>query len=256
MAASQGTGEPGPCGAVPPKPVETPPSGGLPLPEASYQMVDLQPAGAVEHDQGVDSAGGEGDAGVRLFGASAHGHGLRARGDGLIGADVRELQAAREHRGAEGDVDHLLFQGRLDHTHQGLPWRRGQLVVEDLEPQAGFWSHARDRVGLAGRDRHAGGQDGLAARGCARGPHGHAVVPRLDRLVGRDRAVGDVMEHDHGVGVVEGVQVHVDGGRVRRQVSEPDPARARGRGGREGRGGGGNAQQQGRRGQQHEQSSG
>ncbi len=43
MATSHGTGEPGPCGAVPPKPVETPPSGGLPLPDASSRLTTSRP---------------------------------------------------------------------------------------------------------------------------------------------------------------------------------------------------------------------
>src|SRR5215472_3286992 len=43
MATSHGTGEPGPCGAVPPRPVETPPAGGWPLPDASSRLTTSRP---------------------------------------------------------------------------------------------------------------------------------------------------------------------------------------------------------------------
>jgi hypothetical protein len=38
MTASHGSGEPGPCGAVPPNPVATPPAGGAPTPAASVRL--------------------------------------------------------------------------------------------------------------------------------------------------------------------------------------------------------------------------
>src|SRR6516162_3624925 len=44
--------------------------------------------------------------------------------------------------------------------------------------------------------------------------HGHRVLARGDLLVGRDGAVADVVEHDHGVGVAERVQINVHRGRV------------------------------------------
>ena len=47
MTTSQGTGEPGPCGAMPPKPVETPPAGGVPLPEALDRIPDMLPRHAL-----------------------------------------------------------------------------------------------------------------------------------------------------------------------------------------------------------------
>ena len=43
MTASHGIGEPGPCAAVPPNPVFTPPAGGWPAPAASVRLTISRP---------------------------------------------------------------------------------------------------------------------------------------------------------------------------------------------------------------------
>src|SRR5260370_16652669 len=43
MSATHGKGDPGPCPAVPPNPVVTPPSGGLPAPAASSRLTISRP---------------------------------------------------------------------------------------------------------------------------------------------------------------------------------------------------------------------
>src|SRR5206468_12212425 len=43
MTASHGAGDPGPCPAVPPSPVVTPPAGGWPAPAASSRLTIWRP---------------------------------------------------------------------------------------------------------------------------------------------------------------------------------------------------------------------
>jgi hypothetical protein len=185
-----------------------------------FQCVQAEAAGTVQDDDGLDGVGGQGDIhrGFRTGTRTGTGTGdlgqVLARGDLLVAGGAGEAQVAGQGPVVQRQGDHVLAQRGLDDPDQGVPGRSGQLVVHDLQPQAGGRTHAGHGVGVAAVHGEPGGQDGRGRALGAGRPHGHRVLARRDLLVGRDRAVADVVQDLPGVGVAEVVQVDVDGGRV------------------------------------------
>ena len=123
------------------------------LPAASIRSVTSRPLDGVQHDQGVDRA--RASAGrcptrtrCRPRRAPSQVPGLAVHVVGDVGE--REVIAPACTRPAV-TRDVMLLQRRLDDPDQRLALGRGQLVVEDLQPQRLVRPHARPRCRRARR---------------------------------------------------------------------------------------------------------